>query len=224
MNRMTLEEFRTSRNAGTVHAARAYESFCVGTAKYPTEIAALAGNVSAGLLYTAIGFGDETGEFAEYFDATRFSEASRAECYAKAWPELGDVQWYLARICAEVPELPSFESMVAGAMEAVSVPNSNRLSGYDLQSILCVQAGRVLGVVKKMMRDGSSWTPEKRAEKIDALRMAVSHAIYASVDFAERTGPLVGFEGGYVNLLRGNSDKLQDRKDRGVLQGDGDKR
>ena len=124
-----------------------------------------------------------------------------------------------------MPELPSFDSYVLRAFVAVTdTPSELRLSGYDVQSGLCAAAGIVLGVVKKMMRDGAEWTPEKRDQKIAELDVALFHVISISVEFAERTGPLVGCPGGYVNLLRSNSDKLQDRKDRGVLQGDGDNR
>ena len=225
MSALPLNSLRDKKAAAFDEASKAYANFTVSTAKYPTDIAQLAGNVSAGLLYTSIGLANEVGELAELFDREALSDANRIEQYAKAWKELGDVQWYAARICAEMPELPSFDSYVLRAFVAVTdTPSELRLSGYDVQSGLCAAAGIILGVVKKMMRDGAEWTPEKRDQKVTELSAALFQVISISVEFAERTGPLVGCSGGYVNLLRTNSDKLQDRKDRGVLQGDGDNR
>lgn len=229
MNTLTLESARANkrqRTEKTVEAANAYADFTVSTAKYPTEIAQLAGNVSAAVLYTSIGLSNEVGELAELFDAEALREEFRAERYRKAWGELGDVQWYAARLCAEMPELPTFESMVQVAMQRLDAQEMRelRVSGFDLQSALCAHSGRVLGVVKKMMRDGADWSAEKRAEKIAELHEHLQAVVSVSVEFAERTGPLVGCDGGYSNVLRSNADKLSDRKERGVLKGDGDNR
>lgn len=229
MSTLSLEsgrELRQERVTKTEAAASAYAAFTVSTAKYPTDIAQLAGNVSAAVLYTSIGFANEVGELAELFDAEALREDQRGLRYAAAWKELGDVQWYIARLCAEMPELPTFESMVQTAMQRLADQEHRevRFSGFDLQSSLCAYSGRVLGVVKKMMRDGAEWTAEKRAEKVAEMREFVQLSINVSVEYAERTAALVGTESGYANLLRANSDKLQDRKDRGVLKGDGDAR
>lgn len=226
MTVLSKESVRANKAEALQAAAQQYALFTVGTARYPTDIAALAGNVSAGLLYTAIGLSNEVGELAELFDQEALSDANRIEQYQKAWKELGDVQWYAARICDEMPELPAFDELVMRAYVSLreEVKRELRLSGYDLQSSLCAHAGRVLGVVKKMMRDGNEWSPEKRAEKIAEMRESLFCVVRVSVDFAERTGPLVSCPGGYVGVLRSNSDKLQDRKERGVLKGDGDNR
>lgn len=230
-NPLTMERSRTVRaNRVTQLAlvASAYAAFTVSTAKYPTQLEQLAGNVSSGVLYTSIGFANEVGELAELFDAEAMREdgdANRLDRYTKAWKELGDVQWYIARLCAEMPELPTFESMVQRAIQlTVDNPRELRVSGFDLQSALCAYSGRVLGVVKKMMRDGADWPLEKRAEKIAELRNFLQLSINISVEFAERTGPLVGCHGGYAAVLNDNKEKLSDRKDRGVLKGDGDNR
>lgn len=221
------KELREARIEPARQSAEAYAAFTVTTAKYPTDIAQLAGNVTAAILYTSIGIANEVGELAELFDseAMRDDGSNRNERYAKAWKELGDVQWYIARLCAEMPELPTFESMVERAMQLVTdEPRELRVSGFDLQSALCAYSGRVLGVVKKMMRDGSEWSPEKRAEKIAEMRNFLQLSVNISVEFAERTGPLVDCVGGYAGVLSSNQDKLQDRKDRGVLKGDGGER
>ena len=222
----TARESRAARVEPTRIFAEAYNAFTVTTAKYPTDIVQLAGNVSAGMLYTGIGLANEVGELAELFDQEAVREDMRAERYAKGWHELGDVQWYIARLCAESPELPRFDVLVQEGMQRLADAEYRevRISGYDLQSALCAHAGRVLGVIKKMMRDGATWSGEKRAEKIAELRGALASVIAVSVEYAERTGPLVGCEGGYEKLLFDNREKLNGRKERGMLQGDGDVR
>ena len=222
----TARESRAARVEPTRIFAEAYNAFTVTTAKYPTDIVQLAGNVSAGMLYTGIGLANEVGELAELFDQEAVKEEFRVERYQKAWHELGDVQWYAARLCAETPELPRFDVLVQEGMQRLADAEYRevRISGYDLQSALCAHAGRVLGVIKKMMRDGATWSAEKRAEKIAELRGALAAVIAVSVEYAERTGPLVGCEGGYEKLLFDNREKLNGRKERGTLQGDGDQR
>lgn len=222
----TARESRAARVEPTRIFAEAYNAFTVTTAKYPTDIVQLAGNVSAGMLYTGIGLANEVGELAELFDQEAVKEEFRVERYQKAWHELGDVQWYAARLCAETPELPRFDVLVQEGMQRLADAEYRevRISGYDLQSALCAHAGRVLGVIKKMMRDGATWSGEKRAEKIAELRGALASVIAVSVEYAERTGPLVGCEGGYEKLLFDNREKLNGRKERGTLQGDGDVR
>lgn len=222
----TARESRAARVETTRVFAEAYNAFTVTTAKYPTDIVQLAGNVSAGMLYTGIGLANEVGELAELFDQEAVKEEFRVERYQKAWHELGDVQWYAARLCAETPELPRFDVLVQEGMQRLADAEHRevRISGYYLQSALCAHAGRVLGVIKKMMRDGATWSGEKRAEKIAELRGALAAVIAVSVEYAERTGPLVGCEGGYEKLLFDNREKLNGRKERGTLQGDGDVR
>lgn len=228
MNTLSKESARTLRMSAITDASDAYSTFTVSTARYPTNLEELAGNVGAAVLYVSIGLANEVGELAEVFDRAALTDVERLTRYARAWKELGDVQWYAARLCEELPELPTFQALCVRAFDTLSDPSPSEkelpLSGYDLQSGLCMHAGVILGVVKKMMRDGSTWDGEKRAQKIGELREALFCVIRTSMFFAERTGPLVGCQGGYAGLLRANSDKLQDRKDRGVLRGDGDNR
>lgn len=229
MSILSLDTARETRQARIEPArvfAEAYAAFTITTAKYPTDIAQLAGNVTAGMLYTSIGIANEVGELAELFDQEAVREDLRAERYAKGWSELGDVQWYIARLCAESPELPRFDAMVQVAFQRLADAEYRevRISGYDLQSALCMHSGYVLGVVKKMMRDGATWNADKRAAKLDEMRFHLQALVNVSVEFAERTGPLVGFDDGYEQLLFGNREKLNGRLERGTLQGDGEVR
>ena len=213
----------------TQQAAAEFAAFTEGTAVYPTTFAVPSGTtlVNAGVVYVALGLGNEAGELAELFDQGTYTPDNRIERYRSAWKELGDVQWYLARLCIELGgQIGSFDDHVQRAYEDLKseVRRDIRVSGFDLQCGLSAHAGRVLGVVKKAMRDGHTWGEEKRADKMAELGAAVSAMIRLSVDFAERTGPLVGCEGGYAGLLRANTDKLSGRKERGTIHGDGDVR
>lgn len=218
-----------TRSTAAQQAAAAFAAFTEGTAAYPTTFAVPPGTtlVTAGIVYVTLGIGNEVGELAELFDQEAYAPDDRIERYQSAWKELGDVQWYLARLCIEMGgQIGSFDDHVQRAYEDLKseVRREIRVSGFDLQSGLSTHAGRVLGVVKKAMRDGHAWGEEKRADKMAELGAAVSAMIRLSVDFAERTGPLVGCEGGYVGLLRANTDKLSGRKERGTLHGDGENR
>lgn len=206
-------------------AGAAYAEFTGTTAKYPTTLSTVA--VTAGVLYVALGIGNEVGELAELFDEEATKPEYRADRYAKAWKELGDVQWYIARMCEEQAGLPPFAIMVrnAAARLADAHYREARISGFDLQSALCTHAGIVQGVVKKAMRDGMQWDEAKAAAKLEEMRAALQQMVNVSFEFAERTAPLVDCgPGGYTALLCGNRDKLADRKERGVLHGDGGER
>lgn len=222
---MQNREHRLNAINAIVQTAVTYSEFTSTTAKYPTTLNMVA--VSAGVLYVALGIGNEVGELAELFDQEATKPEYRAERYAKAWKELGDVQWYVARMCEEHSGLPPFAVMVRNAANRLADAHFReaRISGYDLQSALCFHAGIVQGVVKKMMRDGSEWDEAKQAAKLDEMRMALQQIVNVSYEFAERTAPLVDCgDGGYAALLQANTDKLSDRKERGVLHGDGGER
>ncbi len=224
----TLSLKREDRLAfvNAAHAAAAgYAEFTETTAKYPTTLSTVA--VTAGVLYVALGIGNEVGELAELFDEEAVKPDYRADRYAKAWKELGDVQWYIARMCEEQKGLPPFAIMVRNAATRLADAHYReaRISGFDLQSALCTHAGIVQGVVKKAMRDGMQWDEAKAAAKLEEMRNALQQMVNVSFEFAERTAPLVDCDnGGYVALLKGNRDKLADRKERGVLHGDGGER
>lgn len=223
MSTMSLKN-RSERRAPTGLALRqaaiTYAQFTDKTATYPLE------GKHAGLVYCALGLGNETGELAEVFEVATLGDDRQAQ-YQRGWKELGDCQWYAARICAELPCVKSFPMMVAEAEEQyLALEQSARdiISGLDLTMRLTKYQGLVLGVVKKMLRDGGEWSDAKRAEKMAELESNLGAFIFTSFYFAERTGPVVGFNGGYVALLRSNVDKLEGRVERGTLHGDGDTR
>lgn len=217
---MTLERITAARQA-----AAAYSGFTVGTAQYPAIFPQHEQSASAGLIYVALGLGNEVGELAEHLGPTPQSDVDRLERYAKGWKELGDVQWYAARIFFEVRLLATYEEMVNRAMnEVYGVDSIVRMSGFELQSELSQHAGIIQGVVKKMIRDGEGWDLGKYRTKIAELEGALYKLIRATVFYAEFTGPIVGTPGGFVHLLRCNSDKLQGRVEAGTIKGDGDVR
>jgi hypothetical protein len=218
MNTLSLKKRNNVTGLALRQAATNYVLFTESTATYPGV------GEQGGLVYCALGLGNETGELAEVFEIP--SEQRQAQ-YERGWKELGDCQWYAARLCAELPDIMSFPMLVSTAEEiylGLGPDERNIMSGLDLTMKLSKHAGLVQGVVKKMLRDGAMWSPAKAAEKMEELETSLSQFIAVSYHFAERTAPVVGINGGYVSLLRSNVDKLQGRVERGTLHGDGDVR
>jgi NTP pyrophosphatase (non-canonical NTP hydrolase) len=80
---------------------------------------------------------------------------------------------------------------------------------------LANEAGEVLGVIKKMIRDDNSKLSEEKKEKIldevgDVLWYAARVCVELGVDVED--------------VLQRNHDKLEDRLARNVIQGSGDNR
>lgn len=187
-------------NPTNVLYANDYAMFTETTAVFPRQFDELPMDATPARLYLVLGLCDEVGEF-----ASAALEAERVD-------ELGDVQWYVARLCDEFIELPYFEGLVAAAADTTR--GSAETSAVLFQ--LTYNAGRAAGVLKKIMRDGRQWTPEKFAEKIEVLKLALLHIVCASYDFAQARVP-----GGYEGLLSINRAKLEARKAANKLHGDG---
>ena len=214
------------RRERTPEVARQYVYFTESTAKYPS---CLPFNVNPQLVYVAIGLAGEIGELAEIFCKETQEQFDRKAAYKATWKELGDVQWYAARMPIEFSDsrfkLMPYHEMVRVALELrETTGNTEHVNGFDLQAGLAATAGRILGVVKKMIRDGNQWTDEQAGKKAFELQEYLQNLVYHSVLFAENTGPSIGYPGGFESLLSANTEKLTDRKDRGVLHGDGDNR
>lgn len=76
------------------------------------------------------------------------------------------------------------------------------------------EAGEAQGKIKKYLRGDFEWTKEKRLEALDEIADVLWYCA-AAVDE-------LGFD--LDVAARRNIDKLQDRLNRGVIKGDGDKR
>lgn len=210
-------------------AAIHYTTFTERTATYPHTLDPQ-GEATAGLLYAALGLSNEVGELAEHIVAMEGEDpisASRSAGYRKLWDELGDCQWYVSRVACEAPITISFPEIVVRAAALYYGPDSSRrdmISGAALQARLSAHAGRVTGVIKKMLRDGTTWTHEKRLAKIEELEVHLIEFVARSFQFAHRTAPVFECDGGYIGLLSANIRKLEGRVERGTLHGDGENR
>jgi NTP pyrophosphatase (non-canonical NTP hydrolase) len=175
-----------------------YQEFTKTTAVYPSETQA------QGLSYVTLGLADEVGEL-----VTEFLEGPPLKKRAKIIAEAGDVYWYAARICDHL-DIRLSDVCFAEYDGYASLPDAE-LRAFLYTGIIC-------GRVKKSIRDGHLWNENQRAsvERVifEALRKALS-AVNVLARFAEAT-PL--------EVMNANKTKLSDRKERGVLQGDGDNR
>lgn len=226
MSALTLDGVALERRDRTLEAAIAYGAFTLTTASYPQGYKDFP-LAAEGTIYTALGAGNELGELAECFLPSNI-EHDRIGAYQRGYKELGDVLWYLTRIGSH--ELTDVIFTECFMIAYDSIPRSRDmdsytyLTGVDACLLLMVHVGKLLGVVKKMIRDGAGWTLEYREKKRNELRLHLIDALASMMHLTERTLPVVGITGGIAALMKQNTDKLQDRKDRGVLRGDGDVR
>lgn len=215
MSLLTKESSRRDAVDRIHNAAIAFAAFTQTVATYPRE---------SRKEYVVLGACNEAGELVDALDQNREGAFDMAK-YAKAFDELGDVVWYLARVPVEFALSASFGEMcLAAAMEIKDHPRESPVTCVELQLGLMKYTGLMAGVVKKMLRDGDVWNETKRKQKLEELERNLYEALKLVIEHTERTSPLLGIEGGFAHLLRLNTDKLQDRKERGVLKGDGDAR
>lgn len=188
-----------------------YAAFTATTAVYPTQVAAE---------YLSLGLCSEAAECVEVDADVRVSISSvqRGNTIGK---EIGDVQWYAARM-SDVYNL-DFDTLVNDAKKAY-VPGFDISLSAILRDIT-VESGLVAGKVKKQLRDGATWTGEQREEvrqyirarliKIIGLSMLAGDWMYANHcdEFSS-----------YDKILKMNRRKLEGRVERGTIRGSGDNR
>lgn len=149
--------------------------------------------------YVALGLVDETLEFLE--------KMTNGSDDTEKLKELGDVSWYISNCYSELG-LP----MGKAPTYPVVYNYGNECTTLDHILINC---GKVAGLAKKAIRDDDGLVTEERSQKIKTLLEFIKN------DWVE----IVVAMGGYPEeVLQGNLDKLQSRKDRGVLTGSGDNR
>lgn len=151
-------------------------------------------NVGNNLGYAALGLIDEYGEFLEKWYIHFNTDQDLSEELEK---ELGDLYWYFSSVCREVGY------NLADIVEKSSVEEIN-----DTMDVF-----KVAGIAKKWQRDGKEIIEEKDLfGKLVSLWSYVHYALYPT----DREGQL--------RIAQMNLEKLFDRKERGVLKGNGDNR
>ncbi len=142
--------------------------------------------------YLALGIADEIGEYSVAVD----EDSQLAEA--------GDVMWYCARYATRVLGVP-FSDVVRD-----SVNSSPRLAMANV--------GIICGFEKKRIRDGESWSEEKRAQKAAQAYTALC-CIIAWVQAGIWRRPISLRE-----AISYNRSKLSMRLEAGTIKGDGDNR
>lgn len=80
------------------------------------------------------------------------------------------------------------------------------------------EAGEVAGKIKKQIRDGKEWTGEQRHDHRAAVLAEMGDVCFYLAELCTH------YQVTFDDILRGNIEKLQSRKARNAIQGDGDNR
>jgi hypothetical protein len=143
--------------------------------------------------YLALGIADEMGE------------AVGALTNDNVIAEMGDVCWYIARYVTRVLNV-RFSSAIAEAQRMCP------------EGSLPFHIGIICGVEKKRIRDGDTWSEEKKREKQAAAYESICQLMRWILWKCSRVNVTL------ENVLALNIRKLTARLDAGTIQGDGDKR
>lgn len=180
-----------------------YQAFTKSTAIYP--------KLSIAPVYPALGLADEVGELCEkvkHIIEPASWHGSRRELRNAVLLEVGDVAWYCARVLGDLQFL----------MEAPTKTYNGEATLYCVCLHAAARAGFVAGRVKKFLRDGEDWGGEKITQNNFQILDAVNDVMVCLVTVCRFLDSTI------EEVLLANMQKLQSRKDRGVLQGDGDNR
>lgn len=113
--------------------------------------------------------------------------------------ELGDCFWYISQLCNYFSILLS---------DYTDTSNTNSLDNFDNHAL----AGRLASIVKKYIRQ--DFDRERLLGKIKPVIFSLAWSISELIDSQTEL----------ENLLQKNIDKLNDRKQRNVIKGEGDDR
>lgn len=153
--------------------------------------------------YVIFGLIDEAGEVSEKAD----QQASISDLK----DEIGDTLWYLANTIEEF----NFNSMyeVIEYNRGMHVSEGTVYKEYAKNTLQ--HASKLAGKMKKVMRDEDG---EYTDQKLEDIYLILQSVVKSLIVLIKKTGLTLD------ECMEGNLDKLFDRKDRGVLKGDGDKR
>lgn len=102
------------------------------------------------------------------------------------------------------------------ASETAIYPGAGEILGLTYTTLgLCSEAGEIAGKVKKIIRDDNGEISE---EKLDALSDEVGDTLWYIAQLAEELNRRLD------GIAQRNLDKLNSRKERGVIGGSGDNR
>lgn len=180
-----------------------YLAFTDTVARYPTAFEKP---------YLALGLCDET--------CDELVTAVNRGNFTDVFLELGDSQWYAARLC----KVFGFDyAELIGTAKTVY----KGVSGHVLSSIteaLSITAGMIAGRVKKYLRDGERWNEEATTNFRNVLRDYLVRFFCLSFVMIDLLWVVDSKLGNYDACLHANVAKLGGRLERGTIHGDGDHR
>ena len=156
-------------------------------------------NSEIGWIYPVLGFAGESGEIYEKY--------VNGDVTGNFGKEIGDACYYVARLSLELPfDTREFWQDVVDTMVADE--------SHQYPPLMHTMIGQVLSVAELLKK----WWRDDNEEKLAVIRAKLIMYFIGLVRLAK----LHEFE--IVDVLQENHDKLADRKERGVIQGDGDTR
>jgi hypothetical protein len=163
------------------------------------------------LTYPALGLAGEYGELMEKLQLLQESPNPMAEQAAVL--ELGDIFWYCAAIDVDLSKHFGVEAENYDLTDSPVIRGQPYLPGRTMANI-----GKLVGPVKRILREYKgdfSLVPQEHAEKIGKANALV----FANLVEWAHAIPL------HVGRVCGiNIEKLESRRQRGVLKGEGDQR
>lgn len=190
-----------------------YDKLLEMTALYP-----FAGcNMITSAFYPTLGL---VGEISEALEKTKLYDSDFEMDRKEILKEAGDVLWYVSALAKEV------DTNLKKILENVNV----RLFTLNMKGpmvanprieeliLMTISGGRISEIVKKLMRDGDSFTDEVPSHK----KREIAHHLRDILVHLVRFALMLDSSLEEVALL--NTNKLLDRRERGKLGGSGDNR
>jgi hypothetical protein len=191
-----------------------YQAFTVTVAMYPAQVERE---------YLALGLCSEAAEIAQIGLEPFDNDADIPKKVEEIVKELGDCTWYTARLAAHY-QWPFYNLCNAAFRGAGAQIDLEGGDFGDAALQLCMGAGVAAGVIKKQLRDGHTWSGEKRQEQADKLKMALIDHLQAVMVLLYVIQKASDEELSFRHVLEVNRAKLTSRQARGTLSGDGGNR
>jgi hypothetical protein len=188
-----------------------YQTQALTTRIYP--------NVGSNYQYCFFGLIGEFGEVVEKlntpFSNSMFNDTS--DLYKKELAkEIGDVMWYIAGLDDELQLNCSISYDTNVYINSLNISKKTfKLDTVSDVDKITTTIGKISEIIKKAIRDSEGVIS---TEKIDLIRTYLTAIHYFIIGIAAFMGISID------QVMQDNIDKLQSRKDRGVLGGSGDNR
>jgi NTP pyrophosphatase (non-canonical NTP hydrolase) len=154
----------------------------------------------AKIAYPVLGLVGEIGELEARFQISEWDEVAIKG-------EIGDVLWYCANLCSDL------QMMLTDCLDLDMHADFSKINPENLYvDDVIVEIGLIAEAAKKIIRDGAL---EKKKE---IIRNRIGRILVHLQSLARDCKSTL------EEIAAANLDKLQGRKDRGTLQGDGEER